>query len=128
MYRTNYFQSFVVMAYGFEPIILARILDGFPVINTWVCWVIGVAVSTSVLYHGVGMVLRPEQTKGFGLYLISILIIVLVSALAHFAAVGVLEGKILKPRAFDATPAERVRMAQGPSFTFGLAPDAARPF
>jgi hypothetical protein len=46
----------------------------------------------------VGMVLRPDQTKGFGLYLIAIIIIVLVSALAHFAAVAVLHGKVFRPR------------------------------
>jgi hypothetical protein len=96
--HTAYSQSFTVMAYGFGPIILVRILDGIPQVNTWVCWVVGVAAAVSVLYHGVGMVLRPEQTKGFGLYLVSIIIIVLMSALAHFVAVAVLHGKVLAPR------------------------------
>ena len=87
-----------VMAYGFGPIILARILDGFPQLNTWVCWAIGAVGSVSVLYHGIGMILRPDQTKGFGLYLMAIIIVVLMSGLAHFAAVSVLHGKILQPR------------------------------
>ena len=99
--QTSYFQSFVVMAYGFGPIILARILDGFPQINSWVCWLIGAAAAISVLYHGVGMVLKPDQTKGFGLYLMSIIIVVLVSGVAHFAALSVLHGKILRPRAIQ---------------------------
>ena len=94
--RTTYTQTFVLMAYGFSPIILARILDGFPQINGWVCWGIGALASISILYHGVGMVLRPEQTKGFGMYLLSILIVVVVSALAHFAATSVLHGKVLR--------------------------------
>jgi len=93
--RTGYVQTFVLMAYGFSPIILARVLDGFPQLNSWVCWAIGAVTSVSIMYHGVGMILRPEQTKGFGLYLISILIVVLVSALAHFAALSVLHGKVL---------------------------------
>ena len=93
--HTKYVQSFMVMAYGFGPIILARILDGFPQLNTWVCWTLGAAGSVSVLYHGIGMVLKPDQTKGFGLYLITILIILVVSALAHFAALAVLHGKLL---------------------------------
>jgi uncharacterized membrane protein YecN with MAPEG domain len=99
--RTTYYQSFLVMAYGFGPIILARFLDAVPQINTWVCWAIGVAASVSVLYHGVGMVLRPDQTKGFGLYLVSMIIVVLVSGVAHFAALSVLHGKILKPQTVE---------------------------
>jgi hypothetical protein len=94
--HTTYLQSFLVMAYGFGPIILARVLDGIPQVNTWLCWLIGAAVSISVLYHGIGMVLRPEQTKGFGLYLIAIVIVVLTSGLSHFAAQAVLRGKVLK--------------------------------
>jgi hypothetical protein len=97
--RTRFAQSFTVMAYSFGPIILSRILGGLPQINTWVSWLIGVAVAIAVLYHGVGMVLRPEQTKGFGLYLISMIIVLLVSGLIHFAALSVLHGKILQPRA-----------------------------
>jgi hypothetical protein len=97
--RTTYLQSFTVMAYGFGPIILARILDGLPQLNTWVCWAMGAAGAVSVLYHGVGTVLRPDQTKGFGLYLMSIIIVVLVSGLAHFAALSVLHGKILQSHA-----------------------------
>lgn len=114
--HTTYFQSFMVVAYAFGPIILVRMLDGVPQLNTWVCWAIGVALSTSVLYHGVGMVLRPDQTKGFGLYLISIIIVVLVTALAHFAALAVLEGKVLRPKTaqiHDVTFAAVASVAQG---------------
>jgi hypothetical protein len=96
--QTSYLQAFVLMAYGFGPIILARVLDGAPQLNTWVCWIIGAAISISVLYHGIGMVLRPDQTKGFGLYLMAIVIVVLTSALAHFTALQVLHGKILAPK------------------------------
>jgi hypothetical protein len=93
--RTTHLQSFVLMAYGYGPVILARILDGLPQLNTWLCWAIGVAISVSVLYQGIGMVLRPDQTKGFGLYLMSILTVILMSALAHFCALAVLHGKVL---------------------------------
>jgi hypothetical protein len=96
--RTTYFQSWLVMVYGFGPIILARMIDGIPQINTWVCWAIGVAVAASVLYHGIGMVLRPDQTKGFGLYLMAVIIIVVVSGAVHFVALSVLHGKLLRPR------------------------------
>lgn len=94
--QTSYLQSLVVMAYGYGPIILIRVLDGFPQVNTWVCWVLGVAGTVSVLYHGIGMVLRPDQTKGFGLYLVAIVIVVLMSGLGHFAAISVLQGTQLR--------------------------------
>ncbi len=97
--QTSYFQSLVVMAYGYGPIILVRVLDGLPQVNTWVCWVLGVAGTISVLYHGIGMVLRPDQTKGFGLYLVAIIIVVLMSGLGHFAAVSVLHGPKLRSAA-----------------------------
>lgn len=94
--RTTYFQCLTVMAYGYGPIALARMLDGFPQLNTWVCWAMGAVASVSVLYHGIGMVLRPDQTKGFGLYLMTIIIVVLMSALAHFAALSVLHRQMLQ--------------------------------
>ena len=97
--RAAYTQCFVLIAYAFGPIIMTRIIDGFPQMPTWVCWAIGAACSTSVLYHGIGMMLKPEQTKGFGLYLISVLTVVLFGGLVHFAALGVLHGKMLRPAA-----------------------------
>jgi hypothetical protein len=97
--HTTYTQSFTLMAYGFGPIILARILDGIPQLNTWLCWVIGAVATVAVLYHGIGMVLRPDQTKGFGLYLMAIVIVVLVSGVSHFAAVSVLHGKVFHRKA-----------------------------
>jgi hypothetical protein len=99
--RASYLQSFTLMAYGFGPIILVRILDGIPQLNTWVCWAIGAVASVSVLYHGIGMVMRPEQTKGFGLYLVAIVIVVLVSGVVHFAALSVLHGKVFAPRSAE---------------------------
>ena len=110
--RASYFQTWLVMAYGFSPIILARILDGIPQINTWVCWAIGVAASASVMYHGVGAVLRPDQTKGFGLYLISIIVILLVSGVIHFVALEVLHGKLLQPRSAQVQQTELFALAR----------------
>jgi hypothetical protein len=101
---TNYAQCFTVMAYGFGPIILARILDGAPQVNTWLCWAVGVAASVSVFYHGIGVVLRPDQTKGFGLYLMAIVVVVLLSALSHFSAQAVLHGKMLHSQAQQIAP------------------------
>ena len=92
---TSYRQCFSLMAYGFTPIILARFLDALPAMNTWACWLLGVLVASSLFYHGVGLMLRPEQTKGFGLYLVSLIVAIASSGCSHFVALSILHGKVL---------------------------------
>ena len=91
--QTSFAPCFSVMAYGFSPIFLGRFLDAVPALNTWVCWGLGALLSISVLYHGIGLVLRPEQTKGFGIYLFSAIMVTLSSLLSHFIAVAFLYGR-----------------------------------
>lgn len=86
---------FTLMAYGFGPIYLTRYFDALPALSTWACWTLGTLLSASALYHGVALALKPEQTKGFGLYLVSLIITVLASGLSHFVALAILHGKIL---------------------------------
>jgi hypothetical protein len=89
-------QAFTASAYAITPIVLCRLLDAIPMMNTWVCWGIGVLLLLSVLYHGVALALRPDQTKGFGLYLVSIMIVVLSTGVSHLVAIAVLHGRILE--------------------------------
>lgn len=90
----GYNPSFAVIAYAYVPIMLMHVMDAIPQFNTWICWGIGVALSFGVLYHGVGLRLQPEQTKGFGLLLFSVIFITALSGLAHFASVQVLKGRL----------------------------------
>ena len=94
--RTSFTPCFTLMAYGFGPIFLARYLDAVPGLNSWVCWILGALLSASALYHGVCLALKPEQTKGFGLYLVSMIIAFLSSGLSHFVAIAILHGKIVR--------------------------------
>ena len=87
---------FVLIACGFMPIFLMRIPDGVPQINTWICWAVGAVLAVRILYHGVALWLKPEQTKGFGLFLVSVVYTFVLSGLVHFAAVQVLHGRLLK--------------------------------
>jgi hypothetical protein len=89
-------QAFAAIAYGISPIILARLLDALPAINTWICWGLGGMLSLSALYHGVALTLKPDQTKGFGLYLVSAMIVLLSTGVAHMIAIAVLHEKILR--------------------------------
>ena len=93
---SSYSVCFILIAFGYFPILLVRLMDAFPQINTWICWAVGVALSFRILYHGIALWLRPEQTKGFGLLLVSFLYILVISAVIHFAALQVLQGRFLK--------------------------------
>lgn len=86
-------QCFTLMAYSFSPFLLVRLIDAIPGFNTWACWGIGALGALSVLYHGVALALKPDQTKGFGLYLISIIFVLFSSFFSHFVAQFVLRGK-----------------------------------
>ena len=94
--QVSYGAWLVLLGMVYTPIFLARMLDAVPAIHTWICWSVGLALALRVLYHGVGGWLRPEQTKGFGLFLITFMYILVVSGLVHFAAIQVLQGKLLK--------------------------------
>jgi hypothetical protein len=90
-------QCFSAVGYSMAPLALVKILDAHPMMNTWMCWGIGVVMVASMLYHGVAQCLKPEQTKAFGIYVFSVVFIGGLSGLAHFISVLVLHGKLLKP-------------------------------
>ena len=94
--EASYSVCFVLFAFGYFPILLVRLMDALPQVNTWICWAVGAALSFRVLYHGIALWLRPEQTKGFGLLLISFIYILVISAVIHFTAIQVLQGRFLK--------------------------------
>jgi hypothetical protein len=109
---TSFGGCFVLMACGFTPLFLMRIPDGVPQINTWICWAVGAVLAVRILYHGVALWLKPEQTKGFGLFLVSIVYTFVLSGLVHFAAVQVLHGRLLK----NVYPDKNVALLVEPTF------------
>ena len=94
---TNYEDCFATVALGLSPVFLLRGLDCAPSINTWICWGIGALLAWRSLYHAVALMLTPDHTKGFGLYLLSTLMLLLLSGLSHFVAVAVLQGDVKLP-------------------------------
>src|SRR3954464_10024260 len=93
--RTTYSQGFCTLAIAASPIFLMHAVDGLPGIYTWLCWGVGLGLAIRALYHGVAVNLKPEQTKGFGLYIVSVFIVGFLSGLAHFIAMQILHGKML---------------------------------
>ena len=94
--KSSYAACFVLFGFAYTPIFFGRLLDAVPVVNTWICWAIGVGISLRILYHGVAWWLKPEQTKGFGLFIMCFIYVMVLSGLVHFASVQVLQGKLLR--------------------------------
>lgn len=89
-------QSFTVAAYGLGPVFLLRMLNAFPEMPVWVSWAIGIVLAAAVLYHGLPRVMQPDPPHAFGLYLMSILLLTLVSGLARFLTDWYLQGRFPK--------------------------------
>jgi hypothetical protein len=110
--RGTFGKYFILMTLGYAPLFLARMLDALPQINTWLCWAIGAMLGMRVLYHGVALWLQPEQTKGLGVFLVTLIYTLVLSGLVHFASIQVLHGRLLKDvRLGDGAPVQAVPAA-----------------
>jgi hypothetical protein len=69
--------AFTMVAYAVSPLLLLRLLDALPRMNPWVSWGIGIALTIWVLYQAVPCVLRPDPPQAFGIYIGSIIVMVL---------------------------------------------------
>ncbi|MBU6408930.1 MAG: hypothetical protein KGR98_00955, partial [Verrucomicrobia bacterium] len=94
--RNTYTQAFKVVAYGLSPIFLLRLLDVVPALSLWIPWVIGIMLTMKILYHGVPIVLKPDPPHAFGLYLMSCLLIAMVTAAERFISIGALTGEFTR--------------------------------
>jgi len=93
--RHSFQGCFVTLAYSISPLILSHVIDGFPAINTWICYTIGILLSVSLLYRGIPRTLRPEPSNALGMYLFSAVFIIIASGLAHYVSTLVASEQIL---------------------------------
>ena len=103
--RHTFNQAFTVAAYGLSPVFTMRILDMFPGVSSWVywaTWIIGIFLCTATLYHGIPRVMQPDPSHAFGLYVVSVVFLTLVSGLERFLAYWYLDGKFGKLDVFMA--------------------------
>ena len=77
--RRSYLDAFTTMAYGFGPMFLVRLMDAGPAINPLTSWLIGIALTIWILYQGIPRVMQPDPTHAFGLYLSTMVVVVLTS-------------------------------------------------
>ena len=92
--KRTYRQAFAVVAYGFSPLLLARLLDVAPQMNAWTSWALGIGLMIWILYQGIPRVLEPDPTHTFGIYLTAIIVMVLISGVARVFATMYLQGEV----------------------------------
>ena len=94
--RHTYSQAFTTIAYGLSPLLLLRLLDALPGMSPWVSWPIGIILSIGVLYQGIPRIMEPDPPHAFGLYLMSALLLCLITGLFRFLTAWYLTGKFVK--------------------------------
>jgi hypothetical protein len=94
--RHSFNQAFSVAAYGLSPLLFLRFFDMFPIISPWLTWTVGVVLAAATLYSGLPIVMKPDPPHAFGLYLMSMFMLVFVSGLARFLTAWYLQGRFTK--------------------------------
>ena len=94
--RHTYGESFATLGYSLGPYFLCRMLDGWPVLNTWVVWGIGALLAVSLLYRGLPRVLKPDPSNALGVYLMCSMMILMLTGVAHYFATLVLSERIFR--------------------------------
>src|SRR5262245_24005289 len=80
--RHTYKEAFTTLAYSLSPLFLLRILDGWPAVNTWICWGIGIFLSIAALYRGVPRIMKPDPSNALGVFLLGSLLLLFITGLA----------------------------------------------
>jgi hypothetical protein len=91
--RHTFPQTFRVVAYGLSPLFLLRALDAFPALSPWLTWSVGILLTLSLVYSGVPLVMDPDPPHAFGLFMMSAIMLVFMSALLRFVTAWFLRGK-----------------------------------
>lgn len=95
--RHTYGQCFTVAAYTLSPLWLFHLLDAIPPLNPWITFGVGMFFSVSTLYHAIPLVLKPDPPHAFGLFLVSMLLLIMVAGLARGFTWMVLQERIKLP-------------------------------
>jgi hypothetical protein len=81
--RQRFLPAFTVVAYGFTPLFLVRVLDYGATMHPAATWGIGILLTVWILYQGIPRVMQPDPTHAFGVYLSTMFVVVLTSGLAR---------------------------------------------
>ena|SRR5436190_813440 len=104
-------QAFISVAYGLAPLFLLRLCDGLGsdlVWVPWVTWSVGILLAIGVLYHGVPRMMEPDPSHAFGLFLMSALLLMLITGLLRYVTISYLQGKFTTLEAHVSELAKRL--------------------
>ena len=104
----TYDQAFTTVAYSLSPLFLLRVFDAFTGVSPWVTWLVGFILSIAVLYHGAPRMMEPDPSHALGLYLMSALLLGLVTAIVRFFTIAYLRGEFPKLQAMVSDLAVRL--------------------
>jgi hypothetical protein len=90
--RHTYANTLTVVIYGLSPVFLFRLADVYPTLNLWLPWAFGIVFTIKILYHGVPRIMNPDPPDALGLYFMSALLLVMVTALERLITAGCLGG------------------------------------
>lgn len=113
--RHTFNQTFTVCAYGLGPLFAIRVLDIFPGVSStiyWVTWAVGILLCIGTLYHGIPLVMQPDPPHAFGLYVISSILLAMVTGLVRFLTFWYLEGNFGKLDGFISKVSQHVPFLQ----------------
>ncbi|MFO1476260.1 MAG: Yip1 family protein [Verrucomicrobiota bacterium] len=91
--RHTFVEAFTVAAYGLGPLFILRIFNALPPVSPWLTWGVGIVLCISTLYHGLPRVMRPDPPHAFGLYLVTSILLILITGLACFLTAWYLDGR-----------------------------------
>jgi hypothetical protein len=86
-------QAFTLVAYGLTPVFLFRALDALPAVSPYLTWGVGMVFFLRLMYSGVPLVMDPDPPHTFGLFLMSSLMVLLMSGMLRFVTAWYLKGK-----------------------------------
>ncbi len=93
--RQTFAQGLTVCVFGLGPVFLMRVFDAFPGLFPWIAWLVGAALTAGILYHGVPRVMWLDPAHAFGVYMSSVMVLVLASGLARVLVIYLLQPKLL---------------------------------
>ena len=93
--REKFPPALAVSIFGLGPVFLLRVCDALPAIPPLVPWIIGAVLTMTILYQGVPRVMHLDPSHALGVYMSSMMVLVLASGIGRLLVVYFLQEKIL---------------------------------
>ena len=108
--RHTYNQAFTTVAYGLGPLFLLRLFDAFSGMSPWVTWAHRHCPVRLGPLSRPAAVMEPDPSHAFGLYIMSAVLLVLITGMARFITGRLSAGQ------FPQAPGDRLRPSRPTAF------------